>query len=83
MKQSLKYEFKSLILVDNNPISYNYNICNGVPIKTWYKDKTAQKLIKLIPVLQFLSNINDVRSSIPKLVENEDIDYRKIKFNDK
>ena len=74
----LNMNLKDLILVDNNPISYSYNICNGVPIKTWHYDKTDQELIKLIPVLQFLSNVNDVRNYIPKLVENDEIDFKKI-----
>ena len=74
----LNMNLKDLILVDNNPISYSYNICNGVPIKTWHYDKTDQELIKLIPVLQFLANVNDVRDYIPKFVENDEIDFRKI-----
>ena len=74
----LNMNLKDLILVDNNPISYSYNKCNGVPIKTWHFDKTDQELIKLIPVLQFLSNVNDVRDYIPKLVENDEINMSKI-----
>ena len=74
----LNMNLKDLILVDNNPISYSYNICNGIPIKTWHYDKTDQELIKLIPVLRFLSNVNDVRDYIPKFVDNDEIDFRKI-----
>ena len=76
--KKLNMNLKDLILVDNNPISYSYNICNGVPIKTWHYDKTDQELIKLIPVLQFLANVNDVRDYIPKIVVNDEIDFRKI-----
>ena len=74
----LNMNLKDLILVDNNPISYSFNKCNGVPIKTWHFDKADQELIKLIPVLQFLSNVNDVRDYIPKLVENDEINMSKI-----
>ena len=76
----LNMNLKDLILVDNNPISYSYNRSNGIPIKTWHFDKTDQELVKLIPVLQFLSNVNDVRDYIPKLVENDAIDFSKINF---
>ena len=76
----LNMNLKDLILVDNNPISYSYNRSNGIPIKTWHYDKTDQELIKLIPVLQFLANVNDVRDYIPKLVENDEIDFSKINF---
>ena len=76
----LNMNLKDLILVDNNPISYSYNKCNGVPIKTWHFDKTDQELIKLIPILQFLANVKDVREYIPKLVDNDEIDFNKINF---
>ena len=76
--KKLNMDLKDLILVDNNPISYSYNICNGIPIKTWHYDKTDQELIKLIPVLKFLANVNDVRDYIPKIVDNDEIDFRKI-----
>ena len=76
----LNMNLKDLILVDNNPISYSYNKCNGVPIKTWHFDKTDQELIKLIPILQFLANVKDVREYIPKLVDNDEIDFSKINF---
>ena len=76
----LNMNLKDLILVDNNPISYSYNICNGIPIKTWHFDKTDQELLKLVPVLQFLANVNDVREYIPKLVENDEIDFNKINY---
>ena len=76
----LNMNLKDLILVDNNPISYSYNKCNGVPIQTWHFDKTDQELIKLIPVLQFLADVNDVRSYIPKLVENDEIDFSKMNY---
>lgn len=76
----LNMNLKDLILVDNNPISYSYNKCNGVPIQTWHFDKTDQELIKLIPVLQFLADVNDVRNYIPKLVENDEIDFSKINY---
>ena len=74
----LNMNLKDLILVDNNPISYSFNKSNGIPIKTWHFDKTDQELIRLIPVLQFLASVNDVRDYIPKLVENDEIDYCKI-----
>ena len=76
----LNMNLKDLILVDNYPISYSYNKSNGIPIKTWHFDKTDQELVKLIPVLQFLANVNDVRDYIPKLVENDEIDFSKINF---
>ena len=57
----LNENLKNVILLDNNPNSYRYNKCNGLPIKTWHYDKTDKELIKIIPFLTFLSMVDDVR----------------------
>ena len=83
---SLNQNLKNIILIDNNPNSYRYNKCNGIPIKTWHFEKNDRELIKIIPFLNFLSTVEDVREYIPKIIYNEEIDYNKIdeilnKFN--
>lgn len=70
---------KNVILVDNNPISYSINQQNGIPILTWQYDKSDKELLKLIPVLELLSNVDDVRSYIPRFVELNEINYTKVK----
>ena len=74
----IKHNLGNVILVDNNPVSYSYNKSNGIPIKTWHFDKTDKELLKLIPLLSFLSGVNDVRDYIPKFVENNEINFSNV-----
>ena len=70
---------KDLIILDNNPISYLNNKENGIPIKTWHSDKKDFELMKLIPIFQFLSKVNDVRDYIKRIVKNNEIDFNEFK----
>ena len=74
----LNENLKNVILLDNNPNSYRFNKCNGLPIKTWHFDKTDKELIKIIPFLTFLSMVDDVRKYIPQVVEGDQLNYYKI-----
>ena len=71
-------DLKDLIIVDNNPISYSLNKNNGLPIKSWYYDKTDKELLKLINILNFLANVDDVRDYIPNIINNNNIDFNRI-----
>jgi RNA polymerase II subunit A small phosphatase-like protein len=57
---------KDIIFIDNSPSSYLFQPENGMPILSWYDDKNDDKLYELIPVLQAMSEVNDVR---PVLLE--------------
>ena len=76
---TLYKDLSNVILLDNNPISYSYNKSNGLPIITWHFDKKDKELKNLIPVLQFLSNVKDVRYYIPRFVEGDMVIYNKFK----
>ena len=71
---------KNVILVDNNPISYSINQQNGLPIPTWQYDKSDKELLKLIPVLELLANVDDVRNYIPRFVELNEVNFSKVKI---
>ena len=75
--KKLNREMNDIIIVDNNPNSYNLNIDNGFPIKTWLDDVNDRELIKIIPYLEFLSNVNDVREFIPKMKDGIVFSYEK------
>ena len=70
-------DLKDMIIIDNNPESYLMNKENAIPIITWEDDIHDNELIKLIPVLKYLSNVNDVRTVINQIVNrnNETINY--------
>merc|ERR1712150_372161 len=49
------------IIVDNSPQSFNYQPRNAVPIPSWFDDQNDTDLKDLIPVLQKLKDVPDVR----------------------
>ena len=66
---------KDLIIVDNSPIAYTFDSDNGLPIKTWIEDPDDKELMKIVPILEFLSKTNDVRKFIDQFVYNNKILY--------
>jgi Dullard-like phosphatase family protein len=86
--KKLGRDLKDVIIVDNSPMAYLLNSYNGLPILTWFDDKNDKELFKIIPILDFLSLVPDVRDYIHKIVINNEISYdiaKKVikEFNDK
>ena len=71
-------DLKDTIIIDNNPISYLYNKDNGIPIITWHSSQSDNELIKMIPLLEFLSKVDDVRIVIQKVVNGNYINYTEV-----
>ena len=68
-------DLKDIVIVDNSPLSYSFHPNNGLPILSWFDDFSDNELDKITPILIFLSNVEDVREYIPKLVKNNEISY--------
>ena len=73
--KKLNRNLKDLIIVDNSPLAYTFDIDNGLPIKTWYEDKKDVELYKISGILKFLATTKDVRSFIRKFVKRNEIVY--------
>ena len=73
--KKLGRDLKDIIIVDNSPFSYSFHPHNGLPILSWFEDKNDKELLNIIPILLFLSNVDDVREYIPKIVVNNAISY--------
>ena len=73
--KKLGRDLKDVIIVDNSPMAYLLNSDNGLPILTWFDDKNDKELYKIIPILDFLSLVPDVREYIHKIVINNEISY--------
>ena len=71
----LNRPLKDVIIVDNSPLAYAFNEENGLPIKTWYDDYSDNELQKILPLIIFLSNVNDVRTHIINFVDDNEIKY--------
>ena len=74
----LNRDLKNVIIVDNSPLSYAFNHDNGFPVTSWYDDKNDRELLDIIPILEFLSTVKDVRKIISKIVENNEICFEKV-----
>ena len=71
----LNRPLKDMIIVDNSPLAYIFNEENGLPIKTWYDDRKDNELNKILPLIIFLSKVDDVRIHINNFVEDNYIKY--------
>jgi Dullard-like phosphatase family protein len=72
-------KINNMIIIDNNPLSYDNNIENGIPILSWYDNMNDNELLKLLPLLKYMSdsNVQDVRIIINQIVDRNknEIDY--------
>ncbi|KYQ93731.1 dullard-like phosphatase domain containing protein [Tieghemostelium lacteum] len=59
----INQDLTSTIIIDNSPIAYSNNIENAIPIDTFIgEDPNDRSLLNLLPFLEVLRYVNDVRS---------------------
>lgn len=52
------------VLVDNSPLSFKTCPANGIPIESWFENPNDRELLHLIPLLEALRTVPDVRHVI-------------------
>ena len=73
--KKLNRDLNDLIILDNSPLAYSFDINNGLPIKAWYEDKNDNELDKVYFILEFLSKVKDARNFIKRIVDNNEINF--------
>lgn len=69
-------KLKDVIIIDNSPNSYAFQTENALPIPSWYTDSSDTALYQLLPVLQKLSKVDDVRTYLPKIVSRNKVNFK-------
>ncbi|CAD5115722.1 DgyrCDS4665 [Dimorphilus gyrociliatus] len=55
-------DLSGVFIVDNSPAAYRSYPLNAIPIKSWFSDPTDTCLLNLLPILDALRFVQDVRS---------------------
>ncbi|MCJ1293964.1 Nuclear envelope morphology protein 1 [Xylographa carneopallida] len=59
---SVEPDLSSVVILDNSPLSYIFHEDNAIPIEGWINDPTDNDLLHLIPLLEALQYVTDVRA---------------------
>ena len=71
----LNRNLKDIIIIDNSPMAYAFDVENGLPILSWFDNRDDRELINIQKILKFLANVDDVRKYIKKILRNNCINY--------
>ena len=62
--QRVGRRMEDIIIIDNSPNSYQFQPENGLPILSWYDDPEDDELMRFVPGLKLLAQVDDVRPVI-------------------
>ncbi|RDW61088.1 hypothetical protein BP6252_12471 [Coleophoma cylindrospora] len=59
---SVEPDLSKVLILDNSPLSYMFHQDNAIPIEGWINDPTDNDLMHLLPLLEALQYVTDVRA---------------------
>ena len=59
-------DLSSIFILDNSPGAYKDYPHNAIPIKSWFSDPNDTALLNLLPILDGLRFVSDVRSVLSR-----------------
>ncbi|EEP80935.1 hypothetical protein UREG_05777 [Uncinocarpus reesii 1704] len=59
---SVEPDLSKVMILDNSPMSYIFHEDNAIPIEGWINDPTDNDLLHLIPMLEAMQYVTDVRA---------------------
>jgi len=59
-------DMSQMVLVDNSPHAFGYQVDNGIPILSWFDDPEDGELLNLLTFLEQIQDVDDVRPIVRK-----------------
>ena len=67
---------KDIIILDNSPHAYLFTPEVALPIVSWYEDPADMELQRMMPFLEFMATVEDVRPYLQMVTSYGRVDYK-------
>ncbi|KAI8051675.1 HAD-like domain-containing protein [Syncephalis plumigaleata] len=65
-------DLSKVVIVDNAPQAFAYQLSNGIPIESWYEDPADKELLNVLQFLETLVGQEDVRPCVEQQFRTHD-----------